>query len=103
MIGRGGWAAPLVGLLVFVASGCGARPAPSPVAAPPAPAAAQPAPGAYHPTPLAPRVPVRVAVIGGASDAGIYVAADKAYFADEGLDVDIVEFSNTAAMIPALG
>jgi NitT/TauT family transport system substrate-binding protein len=119
-------------VVALLVAGCGApsQPrGPAPAATQAAPAAAKPASSApsapsastgaagdaasgggagqaaqpYRPTPLSPSVPVRLAQIGGASDAGIYIAQEKGYFADEGLDVELIPFQTTAAMIPLLG
>jgi NitT/TauT family transport system substrate-binding protein len=110
----------VVGLLV---AACGAAsqpgggaaqtPAPASAAQPAGSSASSPSPvaregeaqaaQAYRPTPLSPRVPLQVGLIGSASDAGIYIALDEGYFADEGLDVELTVFQNTPAMLPLLG
>jgi NitT/TauT family transport system substrate-binding protein len=46
--------------------------------------------------------PVRVGVIGLIADAGIYVAAEKGYFREAGLDVKLEPFSSSVKMIPVL-
>jgi hypothetical protein len=48
------------------------------------------APAAAQTVPLNPRVPLKVGAIGAVSDVGIFVAQDKGYFKDEGLDVELV-------------
>ena len=52
--------------------------------------------------PLAPPVAVKVGVLNSLSDAGIYIASDRAYFKDEGLDVTLERFGNTAEMTAPL-
>jgi ABC-type nitrate/sulfonate/bicarbonate transport system substrate-binding protein len=52
--------------------------------------------------PLAPRVAMKVGVIGALSDAGIFIAADKGYFRDEGLDVELVPFKAAPQILPAI-
>jgi NitT/TauT family transport system substrate-binding protein len=57
-------------------------------------------------TKLAPLDPVRtvhVGTVNQASDAGLYVAIDKGYFAELGLKIDLVTFTNAATMIAPLG
>jgi len=57
-------------------------------------------------TPLVPLDPVRtvhVGTVNQASDAGLYVAIEKGYFAALGLKVDLVTFTNAATMIAPLG
>jgi NitT/TauT family transport system substrate-binding protein len=49
-----------------------------------------------------PPVPLRVGVIGGTSDAGIYVAYEKGYFRDEGIDVEIIPFTNSSDTVGAV-
>jgi NitT/TauT family transport system substrate-binding protein len=110
----------LVSVWALVGAACGGRtsapPAPAaPVAAAAAPPAvvaptttgAGPAPSAaattaYQATPLVPAVPVRVGVIGGTSDAGIYIGYEKGYFREEGLDVDIIPFANSSDTVGAV-
>src|SRR5690242_14039562 len=100
------WAGLLLGVGSFVSVACGGRasapvaPAAAPPSATAAPATGQaqsaPTDGAYQTTLLSPAVPVRVGVIGGSSDAGIYIAYEKGYFRDEGLDVEIIPFANSS-------
>ena len=61
-----------------------------------APASAQPA------APLAPRIALKVGVIGALSDAGIFIASDRGYFRDEGLDVELVPFKAAPQILPAI-
>src|SRR5581483_6757279 len=97
------WHAAVVVLLSLVGAllvgGCAPRAeAPSepvPQAAS-APSAAPPARGATQPSsavpagPLSPRVPVSVAVVEISPEAGFYIAQDRGYFAEEGLDVEFL-------------
>ena len=46
--------------------------------------------------------PVRVGVIGLIADAGIYVAAEKGYFRDAGVDVKLEPFATSVKMLPVL-
>lgn len=55
-----------------------------------------------QPAPLSPRVALKVGVIGALSDAGIFIASDKGYFHDEGLDVELVPFKATPQILPAI-
>jgi NitT/TauT family transport system substrate-binding protein len=75
-----------------------------PAASAAASAAAKPVAGAagYSPTPLNPAVKVKVAGAGLVGEAGIFAAADKGYFKDEGLDVDLNVMPNAADIIPQL-
>jgi NitT/TauT family transport system substrate-binding protein len=62
-------------------------------------AAASAGPGGAAPV----RVPVRVGQIGATiGDAPIFIAEDRGYFQEEGLDVDGTPFDSAARMIPAL-
>ncbi len=45
---------------------------------------------------------VRVGVIGLLADAGLYLAADKGYFREAGLDVELEPFNSSVKMLPAL-
>ena len=46
---------------------------------------------------------VSVGVVGNSSDAGFYIAKDKGYFRDEGLDVEFVPFDGAQKMVAPLG
>jgi NitT/TauT family transport system substrate-binding protein len=100
-------------LLVLLAS-CTTAPsapsaAPTPAAAPRAaasPAAPASAPATSAPPTAAPpvaRVQVRVGQIGvTVGDAPIFIAEDRGYFLEEGLEVERTTFDSAARMIPAL-
>jgi NitT/TauT family transport system substrate-binding protein len=108
------WALP-IGLLVVLGLGTAcASGAPAPrggaVAGPTAltrPAdGPTPAPGpagAYQPTPLRPPVTVRVGTVNSTSDAGLFIAIEKGYFRDEGIEVETTNFQTAAQMIAPLG
>ena len=53
--------------------------------------------------PLDPPRTVHVGTVNQSSDAGLYVAIEKGYFAELGLKVDLVTFTNAATMIAPLG
>lgn len=61
-------------------------------------AAASPAP----PKPLSPRVAVKIGILGITADAGVFIALERGYFAEEGLDVELVRFVSGAEVIPPL-
>ena len=46
--------------------------------------------------------PVRVGVIGIVPDAGIYIAAEKGYFREAGVDVKLEPFTSSVKMLPVL-
>src|SRR5262249_6140017 len=52
------------------------------------------------PAPLSPPVPVKVGDAGTVAHRGIYIGLERGYFADEGLEVELVPF--TGDQIPAL-
>jgi NitT/TauT family transport system substrate-binding protein len=52
--------------------------------------------------PPGPRVALKVGAIGAVSDAGIFIAEEKGYFKDEGLDVEIVSFKAAPQILPAI-
>jgi len=97
----------LAGLLAAVGvllGGCApaeraASPAPTAAAAPAAVAPATAAPRAVSPPPA---VPVRITTARTASDAGIFVAAERGYFEQEGIAPELVVFASTSEMIPAV-
>lgn len=105
--GRGAWswaggvgwlAAYATSLLLLLACGQSAAPAPSPApplaASPAAESVARPTAGVAE--------PVRVGVVGALADAGIFIALERGYFREQGLDVTLVPFDNVGAMIPAM-
>src|SRR4051794_13947825 len=118
-------------LLVACGGGSGAAPTAAPTAAGPAPTSAPSAPASAAaptgsadatsaagtnargpavpadatgtlPPPLAPAVAVKVGVLRSLSDAGIYLAAERSYFREEGLDVSLEPFGSTAEMTAPL-
>ncbi|HLH22246.1 MAG TPA: ABC transporter substrate-binding protein [Chloroflexota bacterium] len=101
----------LLALASLVLASCGA-PAAAP-ASPPAPAgpssappqeanaASQPAAPAA-PAPLAPPVTVKLGVLMTLSDAGVFIAQERGYFAEEGLDVDLTRVNGAAEAMPHL-
>ncbi len=70
--------------------------APVPVTAPPSGVASAAA---------ANTAPEKVALgeVGSASDAGLYIAIDKGYFAEQRIEVERSRFTTAAEMVPALG
>jgi NitT/TauT family transport system substrate-binding protein len=59
------------------------------------------APAAALP-PLQPAVPVKVAFVQSIGNAGIYVALERGYFQEQGLDVETSNFRSTAEFMPSL-
>lgn len=68
--------------------------------APPGPAAAATAPAAVQP--LSPPVSLRVGTIGLNGEIGMFVAQERGYYRDEGLEVEFVPFRSAAEALPAL-
>jgi NitT/TauT family transport system substrate-binding protein len=71
-----------------------------------APAASQPsaaAPAAYKATPLNPPVGLQVGVVSSSSDGGIFIALDRGYFQEEGLNVETQQFQTGVDQIAPLG
>jgi NitT/TauT family transport system substrate-binding protein len=105
----------LVAVLLGLIGGCGA-PAAAPAATPPlAPAASGPAQttvpasaAAVEPAAAAtvqpPRPPVkmRVGAIGLSGEIGMFLAQERGYFQDEGLEVEFESFRSAAEAMPAL-
>ncbi|MBX5490552.1 MAG: ABC transporter substrate-binding protein [Chloroflexi bacterium] len=87
--------------LLLAACAAPATPAPS-ATSPPVAATAQPAAPTVAPTPL-PRVSLKTAVIGSPSDAGLYIAEERGYFREQGIDNEFVFFDTGARIPPALG
>jgi NitT/TauT family transport system substrate-binding protein len=97
------------GLLTSCTTGAAPPPAPTSAAAPsPAvpsagaipSAATAPAPNVA--APASPPVEVQIGVLGILGEAGIYVAVERGYFAEEGLVPELVNFDNTTRIVPAL-
>ncbi|SRR5581483_8400834 len=102
-------------LLVVALLGLACAPARPPTTSPGAPAqggavaqpavAAPTAAGGLAPQdpPLNPPVTVRVGVVGSASDAGVFIAQEKGYFREQGLDIDLNQFQALQQQVPLLG
>jgi NitT/TauT family transport system substrate-binding protein len=52
--------------------------------------------------PLSPPLKLRLSMIGLSGEAGLYLAQERGYFQDEGLDVEFVPFRSAAEALPAL-
>jgi NitT/TauT family transport system substrate-binding protein len=89
-------ASVLLAIGVLLASGG----APGPAAPPAPPAAATPL--ASAPTAVPAPVRVRLASQKVATDVAIYLADERGYFRQEGIDLEFVIFANASEMIPAL-
>ena len=106
--------------LVMLMAACGGGAAPAAAPAPAgaskpaqttAPAAsanspatsATPAAQASRPAPLNPPVRLKVGTVNATSDAGIFIALDKGYFREEGIEVETENFQTAAQMIAPLG
>jgi NitT/TauT family transport system substrate-binding protein len=94
--------------LLLAATACAPAAAPAPTAAPKAtsaPAAAAPtaaAAQAVPPTPLPAPVHVRIASQFASTDIGHYLAVERGYYKEGGLDVELVTFAAASEMIPSL-
>jgi NitT/TauT family transport system substrate-binding protein len=92
-------------LLLLAACGAPANPVPAnpPAATVPAssPPTAVPATASATPPPSA-VVHVRFGSIGVSTDLGVFIAMDRGYFRDEGIETEIVPFSSSPDLIPAL-
>ncbi|HZU05741.1 MAG TPA: ABC transporter substrate-binding protein [Chloroflexota bacterium] len=93
-------------LLAGACAAPGSSPAPerssagsSPVAAATAPSAPAGGPTAAPP-PLSPPVVVRVASLLGLTDAGLFIAQDRGYFAEEGLEIEHSRVDGAAQAMP---
>jgi NitT/TauT family transport system substrate-binding protein len=103
----------LARLLAVVASvllvACTAVPPSSTAPAAPPPAASTAAAPASAPgtaasvTPLSPVVTVRLGTLPTVSDAGMYLAMERGYFAAEGIQIDPIPFDSAAQMVAPLG
>lgn len=101
LVGRLAWA---LGVALLLACGAPAERAAGPT---PQPAAQSPAPPSsptaqLHTAPPSAPVSVTVGTLGLASDAGVYIALERGYFREQGLDVRDTRFDAGARVIPAL-
>jgi NitT/TauT family transport system substrate-binding protein len=104
--------AAIVGWLVSVAAACSSPGSPpravatapvvSPASSTPALTERSAAAPGYRSTPLTPAVPVRVGIINSSSDAGMFIALEKGYFREEGLDVELIPFAASADGVTAV-
>jgi NitT/TauT family transport system substrate-binding protein len=95
--------AALVGTAVFLAS-CAPSTTP-PAATPPPASTARPAAATangYAPTPLNPPVKVSIGVVSSSSDGGIFIANERGYFKQEGIDLDVQRFQTLVDMVAPL-
>ena len=109
---------PMLSAILLGALACAPSAAPkvTPAAAPPvnvvAPAASQPPPAAAAPSapqtqpfdpPLRPPVTVRVGMLGQTSDAGIFIANERGYFREQGIELESIPFQTAQQMVAPLG
>jgi NitT/TauT family transport system substrate-binding protein len=96
------WETVVTVVVLLLAGACAPSAAgrPPPAAATAAPVAAAPA-AAQNAPPAAP-VRARVGLQNISLDLPIYLGLERGYYAQEGLDVDLVSFANASEMIPAL-
>jgi NitT/TauT family transport system substrate-binding protein len=101
----------LLSLLVLACQAPAAAPKPAaptaasaPPAAPTTVVAAAPAPTSAPSAaaPLSPPLPVRTGAIGSSSDAGIYIALERGYFREQGLDVSLEAIRSATDVLSAL-
>lgn len=104
----GVWALGAALVLACAAPAPPAAPAPATVAAPPvapapatAAAAAVSTPGAATPAPA--MVTVRIGIVGSAADAGVFIAQERGYFHEEGIDLETTRFQALQQQVPLLG
>ncbi|HLG72941.1 MAG TPA: ABC transporter substrate-binding protein [Chloroflexota bacterium] len=115
-------------LLAIAMAGCGGQAAPAPASSPASPAAASasapaaaspasakpaasaaaapsasaPAGSAAAPASGAARPKFKLATVGLAPEAPVYLASDKGYFADAGVDVEYAPFRGSSEVVPLL-
>src|SRR5262249_11751120 len=90
----------LLALAVAVSAGC--APASSPAAPPPSPAPSQAAPAAAASPPPIELQKVRYGELGIRGDVGVYVGIDEGYFAEQGIEVELVTFDSATNMVAPL-
>jgi NitT/TauT family transport system substrate-binding protein len=95
----------LLGLAALSGTSLLAACAPVPAAAPAAPPTTSAAPAnqtAGARAPLSPPVTVRYGTISIAPEAAVFIACERGYFRDEGLDVEFTQFTSGAEQTPLL-
>jgi ABC-type nitrate/sulfonate/bicarbonate transport system substrate-binding protein len=105
-----------LGTLAVLLVACSTQPSAQPAkpaaatAAPAAPAAAAPAQSAAPAAapaaasaPLSPPVTVRVGTLPNVSDSGVFIALEKGYFAEEGINIEKVPFDSAGPQVAPLG
>jgi NitT/TauT family transport system substrate-binding protein len=94
--------------LLLASAACAPAAQPAPSATPAASAGVTPPTAAAPTAPSAPAAPppaavhVRIASQFAATDVGHYVAVERGYYRQEGLDVELVNFADASEMIPSL-
>jgi NitT/TauT family transport system substrate-binding protein len=78
-------------------------PAAKPAAASPTTAPAAAGGGAERPAPLSPPVTVRIGVLPNVSDSGTYIALERGYFLEEGINLELVPFDSAGPQVAPLG
>jgi len=95
----------VLGLALAATAACApAVPATSgpPPAATAAPAATAGAPAASAPAAPPPLEALRLGIVGSATDAGFFIALERGYFRDQGLELDTTTFDSAARMVAPL-
>lgn len=96
-------------LLALGAAACSQPASPSPAASKTAPSAATQGPGVQPTKPAETKAPsatttkVRLGVVSSTSDSGFFIAMDKGYFQEQGIDVETTSFGSAAQMVAPLG
>src|SRR5829696_815600 len=98
------WLATLQAASALLLACAPSAPPPAPAPAAPAPAVAAAAAPASVPTAAVAAAPVRVRMGTQTSvnDIAMWLGAERGYFQEEGIDLDLVPFSNASEMVPAL-
>jgi len=76
---------------------------PTAATAPTGPAAAVASSARPTEAPLGPPVTVRVGMLSQTSDAGLFIAKDKGYFREQGIEMESLPFQNAQEMVAPLG
>jgi NitT/TauT family transport system substrate-binding protein len=97
---RGLSPAVFLGLIAIACSAPPAAPSGAPDAARGSPAG--PAPAGAEAAPPAPRTTVRLGLLMTLADAGVFIALDRGYFAEEGLEIEATRIDGAAQAIPHL-